>query len=53
MPSQLPDVFEFARGQKDCRDGLPARIDESRDYQRGYGFEYEMQEIKSNTGRKQ
>ena len=38
-------------GQKDCRDGFPEKSHKSNEpdwYKRGYGYEYEMQEILSN-----
>jgi hypothetical protein len=38
-------------GQRDCKEGVPERSADSKErdwYCRGYGFEYEMQEILSN-----
>ena len=38
-------VDDFLQGQKDCKDGKPAKQNASDDYNRGYGAEYEIQQI--------
>lgn len=41
------DVFDFVRGQADCRDGIPHKDGKGESYDAGYRFEYELQEINS------
>lgn len=38
---------EYIQGFLDCVDGLPARDDMSEDYIRGYGDQYQMEQIRS------
>ena len=40
-------IDHFIDGQQDCREGKPPRS-QNADYQRGYGFEYHMQETKTH-----
>lgn len=39
------DIHDFVKGQKDCRAGVPHVAGKSESYDRGYGFEYEFQQI--------
>lgn len=32
---------DFLRGQKDCQEGIPAKREQSTDYQRGYAAQYQ------------
>lgn len=43
MPNR--DVFEFVRGQADCRDGVPHKEGQSADYDAGYRTQYELEQI--------
>ena len=36
---------DFLEGARDCREGNPAREDKSQDYYRGYGAEYELEQM--------
>lgn len=42
------DSFEFMRGQQDCIDGEECLVDASDSYMRGYGTQYEWEQIKTN-----
>ena len=44
---QVPSIADFARGQRDYQEHKEADEDGSEDYNRGYGYEYEMAEIRS------
>lgn len=37
--------YEFMRGQKDCRDGLPHREGQSESYDRGYAAQYQLEQV--------
>ncbi len=39
----------FLRGQEDCKSGEPHKLGMGKDYDRGYGFQYELEQI--NTER--
>jgi len=39
---------EFIAGQRDCKNGKPARKSASKEYLRGYGFQYELEAIQSS-----
>lgn len=48
-----PNIADFIDGERDCKKGLPADSKRSEDYQRGYGFRYEMEQIQgANHGLK-
>jgi len=38
-------VADFADGQRDCRDGKPHQAGKSADYDRGYAYEYEAEQV--------
>lgn len=38
------NVFEFMRGQTDCKKGIP-HTDQGDDYNRGYRAQYELEQI--------
>jgi hypothetical protein len=38
---------DFLRGQRDCMEGKPHQLGESESYDRGYGAEYESEQIKT------
>ena len=44
---KVPDICEFIRGERDAKGGVPADVNGSENYQRGYGFQYAMAEMKS------
>lgn len=39
----VPSIEDFIDGQRDAKRGAPADPDRSEDYQRGYGFEYQLE----------
>jgi hypothetical protein len=39
----MRDIVQFAKGQRDCRDGKES-ASKDKDYLAGYGFQYEVQE---------
>jgi len=41
---KAPNVADFARGQKDCREGVSGKLNASDDYNRGYGVQYEIEQ---------
>lgn len=41
------DVFDFVRGQADCRDGVPHKDGNGESYDAGYRCEYELEQINS------
>ena len=44
------NVGDFADGQRDCRDGKPHQSGRSESYDMGYGFQYEMEQIRNAEG---
>ena len=38
---------EFLRGQRDCKDGVPHKPNQSESYDRGYAAQYESEQIQS------
>ena len=36
---------EFIRGQKDCKNGLPHRENQSESYDRGYAAQYQLEQV--------
>lgn len=40
-------ICEFIQGERDCKEGLPAKINASKNYNRGYAYRYAMDEMKS------
>jgi hypothetical protein len=40
---EIKSADDFLRGQKDCQEGIPAKQEQSTDYQRGYATEYQHQ----------
>ena len=42
-------VDDFIRGQKDCRDGEPAKLEQSEHYYNGYSAQYQLDEINTYT----
>ena len=43
----MSEVFNWVLGQSDCRDGLDPRKDMPEAYYKGYAFEYELEQVKS------
>jgi len=41
------NVFEFMRGQGDCKKGIP-HTDQGEDYNRGYQTQYELEQVLNN-----
>ena len=39
------DVFDFVRGQADCRDGVPHKAGQSESYDAGYAAEYQLEQM--------
>lgn len=39
------DVFDFVRGQADCRDGVPHKDGNGESYDAGYRCEYELEQV--------
>ena len=44
---KIPSLNDFIDGERDAKEGKPANESRSEDYQRGYGFQYQMDELKS------
>jgi hypothetical protein len=42
------DLFDFIRGQHDCREGVPHKSGMSESYDRGYSAEYQLEQIQGN-----
>jgi hypothetical protein len=38
-------IADFLRGQRDCKKGIPAPVNASEDYMRGYGAQYTAEQI--------
>ena len=47
---QAPSVADFAKGQRDCRDDKQAKAGASKDYNNGYGVQYEIEQRQSEGG---
>lgn len=45
--------YDFIQGQKDCREGKPHEEGKSKEYNSGYAFEYQTQEILTHRTEKQ
>ena len=43
-------VVDFVDGQQDCRDGIPHQADRGKDYDRGYAYEYEAEQVFTHRG---
>ena len=39
------DSYEFMRGQKDCKNGVPHREGQTESYDRGYSTQHQMEQI--------
>lgn len=39
------EVFDFIDGQRDCRNGVEHKDGKGADYDRGYAFEYQREQI--------
>ena len=42
-----PDICQFVRGERDCREHKEADKNGSPDYQKGFNFQYGLDEMKS------
>ncbi len=38
---------DFLRGQRDCKDGRPHKSGQSHSYDRGYGAQYEKEQLEA------
>lgn len=45
------DVFDFVRGQTDCREGVPHKDGNGESYDAGYAAQYGLEQIQSNGAR--
>ena len=43
---------EYLRGQRDCKDGKPHKAGQSKDYNDGYGCQYEAEQMLTELGLK-
>lgn len=43
------NLMEFIRGQSDCKKGVPHKQGQSESYDAGYGAEYQLEQINSNS----
>jgi len=41
------NVHHFAKGQRDCRDGVQHKAGRGESYDQGYAFQYELEQIRS------
>jgi hypothetical protein len=41
---------EYLDGQRDCRDGLPAKLNASDDYYEGFGTQYQAEQMLTEMG---
>lgn len=44
---KTPDICEFIRGERDCKEHKERDVSAGEDYQQGYGFQYAMAEMQS------
>ena len=42
---------DFLRGQRDCKNGIPHKSGQSESYDRGYGIEYEKEQVQTELTR--
>lgn len=51
--SQARDIVadDFLRGQRDCKNGEPHKSGQSESYDRGYGAEYEKEQVLTEMSR--
>ena len=47
------DTNEFLRGQQDCKVGVEHKPNQHPDYDRGYGAEYEAEQLLTEMGLRQ
>lgn len=40
----MESTDDFLRGQRDCKEGVEARPDQSKDYYRGYSTQYQHEQ---------
>ena len=40
----ITDASEFLRGQRDCEQGIPHKAGQSEEYNRGYAYQYELEQ---------
>lgn len=40
---------DFLRGQRDCKDGKDLKLGDTDDYYRGYGAQYELEQIQAHN----
>lgn len=43
------EVSEYIDGMRDCMNGHPAKLDQSKSYEAGYGAQYILEQIKAAT----
>ena len=51
MNNPMQKITDFIAGQKDCRDGDPHQQGQSEDYDKGYAFQYEIEQISGERSR--
>jgi hypothetical protein len=39
------DIDDYLRGQRDCKDGMDARVGQSSNYYNGYAIQYEAEQM--------
>ena len=51
--SEARDIVadDFLRGQRDCKNGMPHKSGQSESYDRGYGAQYEAEQIQTEMSR--
>lgn len=51
--SEAIDIIadDFLRGQRDCKGGMPHKAGQSESYDRGYGAEYEKEQVQTELTR--
>ena len=42
---------EFLRGQRDCKEGIAHKSDQSEAYDRGYGAQYELEQLETEMSK--
>ncbi len=45
------NIFEFIKGQRDCRNGAPHQAGHTESYDNGYSFQYHLEQVLSERSK--
>lgn len=45
--SMIDDWIEYEKGRRDCKNGLPAKLNANPEYDRGYATQYELEQMQT------